>query len=77
MPIVSFSRQLELLAAADPDRPAVTCGATSLTRRELVGRIDDLAHEIQPRNTLGLHRPAIQRIGLDTAQRDLRRPVTL
>jgi bile acid-coenzyme A ligase len=46
---VSFSRHLQLLADADPDRPAVTCGDESLTRRDLVTRIDELAVDLAAR----------------------------
>ena len=47
--IVSFSRQLQLLAEQDPTRPAVTCGNESLTRAQLVERIDELAHDLRGR----------------------------
>ncbi len=47
--IVSFSTQLRLLAQADADRPAVTCGDESITRAELVARIDDLARDLRAR----------------------------
>ncbi len=46
MTLVSFSQQLRRLADADPDRVAVTCGADSITRGELVARADDLAVEL-------------------------------
>jgi bile acid-coenzyme A ligase len=46
VPLVSFNRQLQLLAEADPDRPAVTCGPESLTRQDLVAMIDDLAVDL-------------------------------
>lgn len=46
MALVSFSRQLQLLAEADPDRPAVTCAGITLSRAELVRRIDDLAVDL-------------------------------
>lgn len=49
MAIVSFSRQLQLLADADPDRPAVMVGTDSLTRAELVAAIDDLARDLAAR----------------------------
>jgi len=43
MALISFSRRLHELAAAQPGRPAVTCGAESVTRAELVQRGDNLA----------------------------------
>lgn len=43
MAIISFSTRLDQLAAAEPDRPAVTCGDLTVSRAELVGRGDDLA----------------------------------
>ena len=43
MPVISFSRRLYELARAQPDRPAVTCGDTTVTRAELVQLGDDLA----------------------------------
>jgi bile acid-coenzyme A ligase len=43
MALISFSRRLHDLAAAQPDRPAVTCGADSITRAALVQAGDDLA----------------------------------
>ena len=43
MTVISFSRQLQLLADADPDRVAITCGADSITRAQLVERGGDLA----------------------------------
>lgn len=46
MPIVSFSRRLAELADADPDRLAITCGADTVTRSELLTRADDLAREL-------------------------------
>ncbi len=47
MAIVSFIEQLRRLAAEQPPRTAVTCGAESVTYAELVDRIDDLACELQ------------------------------
>ena len=46
MPVVSFSRRLAELAAADPDRPAITCGDEMVTRSELDRRASDLAREL-------------------------------
>jgi bile acid-coenzyme A ligase len=46
VPVVSFSHQLSLLAAAQPDRAAVTCGDDSVSRADLVRRVDDLAAEL-------------------------------
>lgn len=47
MPVVSYPRRLADLAAADPDRPAVTCGATSISRRGLVDRAERLARRLR------------------------------
>jgi bile acid-coenzyme A ligase len=47
MPLVSFSHQLRLLAEAQPDRPAITCGEQSVTRAEFVELVDDLAVELR------------------------------
>lgn len=49
MTIVTFAEQLQQLAAADPSRPAITCGAESVTRADVVERIDDLAVELRRR----------------------------
>lgn len=46
---ISFNEQLRRLASADPTRPAVTCGDVTLTRAELVARIDDLAADLARR----------------------------
>jgi bile acid-coenzyme A ligase len=46
MPAVSFARRLTELAAADPDRAAVTCGPETVTRRELEDRADALALDL-------------------------------
>ncbi|HWE66441.1 MAG TPA: AMP-binding protein [Acidimicrobiales bacterium] len=46
MAIVSFSRRLADLAAADPSRTAVTCGERSLTRAELETAADALARQL-------------------------------
>lgn len=47
MVLMSFPRRLETLAAAAPDRPAVTCLDQSLTRRELQSAATRLARELQ------------------------------
>ncbi|HEY8547623.1 MAG TPA: AMP-binding protein [Acidimicrobiales bacterium] len=49
MPVVSFPRRLADLAAADPDRPAVTCGADTVTRAQLEARADQLARHLRRR----------------------------
>jgi bile acid-coenzyme A ligase len=46
MAIVSFSRRLAELAAADPSHPAITCGEHSLTRRQLETAADALARQL-------------------------------
>ncbi len=46
MTLVTFSSQLHALAMADPDRSAVTCGSTTLTRSELVAASDRLARDL-------------------------------
>ena len=46
MAIVSFSRRLADQAAADPSRPAVTCGERSVTRAELETAADALARQL-------------------------------
>jgi len=43
MAFISFSTRLRELAEADPNRPALTCDADSLTRAELVAHGDHLA----------------------------------
>jgi bile acid-coenzyme A ligase len=47
MAVIPYIEQLHRLAAAHPDRPAVTCGDEAVTYPELVDRIDDLAHELR------------------------------
>ncbi len=47
MPVVSFPRRLADLVAADPDRPAVTCGDDRVSRRELEARADRLARRLR------------------------------
>ena len=46
MALVSFSRRLADHAAADPDAPAITCGAHSVTRAELQLAADALARQL-------------------------------
>jgi bile acid-coenzyme A ligase len=46
MPAVSYARRLTELADADPDRPAITCGTETVTRRELERRADALARDL-------------------------------
>ena len=46
MTIVSFSRRLADLAAADPSRAAITCGEHSVTRAELETAADALARQL-------------------------------
>lgn len=47
MAVISFSRQLQLLAEAAPDRPAITCGDQSVTRAQFVQLVDELAIELR------------------------------
>ena len=49
MAIVSFPRRLADLAAASPDRPAVTCGGVSLSRGELESHANRLARDLAER----------------------------
>ncbi|HEY3485275.1 MAG TPA: AMP-binding protein, partial [Ilumatobacteraceae bacterium] len=49
MTLVSFPRRLHHLAAADPDRPAVTCGSESITRAELESAANRLARDLSGR----------------------------
>jgi len=49
VPLVSYAQRLTDLAAAAPDRPAVTCGAASLTRRELDDAATRLARDLLDR----------------------------
>jgi bile acid-coenzyme A ligase len=46
MAVVSFSRRLTDLAAADPSRPAITCGEHSVTRVELEAAADAFARQL-------------------------------
>src|SRR5207302_2823039 len=41
--MLSISRAMQQLAEAAPDRPAITCGATTVTRGELESRTNRLA----------------------------------
>ncbi len=47
MPLISFPARLEALAAADPDRPAVSCLGDTLTRRSLQSASSRLARELR------------------------------
>ncbi|HEX4906269.1 MAG TPA: AMP-binding protein [Acidimicrobiales bacterium] len=47
MPTVSFAQRIRDLAAADPDRPSVTCGSASLTRGELDRLSNAVGRELQ------------------------------
>jgi bile acid-coenzyme A ligase len=49
VPVVSYAQRLTELADAAPDRPAVTCGEASLTRRELDDAAVRLAHDLRDR----------------------------
>ena len=46
MAIVSLSRRLADQAAADPSRPAITCGERSVTRAKLETAADPLARQL-------------------------------
>lgn len=46
MALLSYAQRLVDLAAADPDRPSVTCAGQSLSRRELNEAGEDLAREL-------------------------------
>src|SRR3712207_9123462 len=46
---IPYGRRITELAAADPDRPAVTCGDEQLTRAELERRANRLARDLQNR----------------------------
>lgn len=48
---ISLTRRLSDLAAAAPDRPAVTCAGESLTRSELVDAADRLARDLRAGGT--------------------------
>src|ERR1700687_5573254 len=49
MSLISYSRRLADLAAADPDGPVVTCGAEVLTRAELERRANRFARDLLAR----------------------------
>ena len=49
MALVTFSARLHAHAVADPNRPAVTCGSVTLTRRELETASDRLARDLVSR----------------------------
>ncbi len=42
---MSYGRRITQLAELDPERPAVTCGESTLTRRQLEQRANRLAHD--------------------------------
>jgi len=48
-PRITYTEQLERLAAAAPDRVAVTCGDDAVTRADLVARARDLAVDLAAR----------------------------
>jgi len=49
MAVISFNEQLRRLAAAAPERPAITCAGRTVSRAELVDLIDDLAADLAAR----------------------------
>lgn len=49
MAVVSYPARLAALAEAEPDRPAVTCGASTLTRSELEAAANLLAADFEAR----------------------------
>jgi bile acid-coenzyme A ligase len=49
MATVSYAQRLSGLAAADPDRVAITCGDASITRAELEAAANRLARDLQAR----------------------------
>ena len=49
MAILSYGRRITQLAELAPERPAVTCGETTLTRLELEQRANRLAHDFLDR----------------------------
>jgi bile acid-coenzyme A ligase len=49
MPLVTCSSLLASFAAADPDRPAITCGEQSVTRAELRDAAEALARDLAAR----------------------------
>lgn len=46
MGLISYSRRLTALAERDPDRPAVSCGDQSMTRRQLESAANRLARDL-------------------------------
>src|SRR5688500_718326 len=46
---MSYGRRITRLAELDPERPAVTCGPSTLTRRQLEQRSNRLAHDFLER----------------------------
>src|SRR5688500_20280891 len=54
MATMSYGRRITQLAELDPERPAVTCGQSTLTRLQLEQRANRLAHDFLERGiTLG------------------------
>jgi bile acid-coenzyme A ligase len=49
VPLVSFPRRLQALAAESPDRMAITCGDECITRGELDSRSNQLARDLAAR----------------------------
>src|SRR5437868_2284510 len=49
MPTVSYAQHLTDLAAADPDRPAITCGDESVTRLQFDEAANRLARDFAQR----------------------------
>ncbi|HUP85807.1 MAG TPA: AMP-binding protein, partial [Acidimicrobiales bacterium] len=49
MAIMSYGRRITQMAELDPERAAVTCGGTTLTRQQLEQRANRLAHDFLER----------------------------
>ena len=49
MPTISYAQHLTDLATADPDRPAITCGDESVTRRQFDAAANRLARDFDQR----------------------------
>src|SRR5687767_14574193 len=58
---ISFGRRLGDLAAADPDRPAITCAGLTTTRAQLESRSNQLARSLAE---LGVRQGDFVTIGL-------------
>jgi bile acid-coenzyme A ligase len=52
VPLVSFAQRLTDLAVSDPHRPAITCGSTTLSRRDLESRANRLARVLSTRGVV-------------------------